>query len=164
MVHARAIVPGLPVLQSSQPLHRGVSKRGASGRAHKRPATGHPTAQAPTTKASTIVSAAASCHPNDLGGVIAPAAAMASEACASGPASRSTEAVGCAPDWGPRRVVALDIEYIVLQPRSGEGRMYQLPGEVAVVDISGRVLYHSYCHPGAAVPPPPSPPIITNSI
>ena len=160
MVHARTNVQGLVALQSSRHPHRGASLRDVSGRASKWPATAHSAAsaaQAPETIRSATFSAASSCDPTVQGGAVTPAATVAAAAGASGPASTASAAVAPTPDWGPRRVVAVDIEYIALEPRSGDGRMYQLPGEVAVVDISGRVLFQSFCHPGFPPPPPPPP-------
>jgi len=61
----------------------------------------------------------------------------------------ASQAAGEAPSWEAPALVALDVEYIVLQPRSCSEKLFQVPGEVAVVGGSGEVIYHSYCHPGA---------------
>lgn len=66
----------------------------------------------------------------------------------NGMAASSACAAQVVPTSDSRGTVALDVEYIQFKPSITSRKTFQVLGEVAVVDINGDQIYHSYCHPG----------------
>ncbi len=108
----------------------------------------------PSASATARAGVAASCLPSDS------AAEFPAELCCGGGCSLTADAPmawqqtssACAAQVVPTSdspgVVALDVEYIPFVPSIAPRKEFRVLGEVAVVDIKGDQIYHSYCHPG----------------